>query len=213
MNFKSSIMKKNILIPLALMFTVFLFNYSNVSSQTNIAKGYVSGNWTIAGSPYQILGNIMVANNTTLTIDPGVTVNFQGSYKFYVQGRVIATGTQTDSIVFTSADKIYGWGGLRFEKTPLTNDTSVFKYCKIQYGNAIGATPNDNGGAFYFSYFSKVIIANCLISNCKSGNYGGGIYCQNSDLMITNNTIVKNTSAWGGGIYCTNNNSAAAKNS
>jgi hypothetical protein len=154
----------------------------------------------------------MVPNKLTLTIEPGVTVNFQGSYKFYVQGRVVAIGTQTDSIVFTATDKIYGWGGFRFDHTPDTNDSSKFKYCKIQYGFAFGETPNDNGGAFFFSYYSKAIISNCLITNCKATNFGGGIYFQNSHLDITENKILKNTADWGGGIYCSNSNSKITGN-
>ena len=128
----------------------------NSNAQTNIPGGNVSGTWTVAGSPYLIQASIMIPNDSTLTIEPGVTVNFQGTYKMYVQGRVIAIGTATDTIIFTAANTTDGWRGIRFENTPVTNDSSKFKYCKLQYGKATGASPDDDGGAFYFLGFSKV---------------------------------------------------------
>ena len=36
--------------------------------------------WTPAGSPYIIQANVSVTNNSTLTINPGTTVAFDGNY-------------------------------------------------------------------------------------------------------------------------------------
>jgi len=116
----------------------------NSNAQTNIPGGNVSGTWTVAGSPYLIQASIMIPNDSTLTIEPGVTVNFQGTYKMYVQGRVIAIGTATDTIIFTATDTTNGWRGIRFDNTPATNDSSKFFYCKLQYGKATGVSPDDN---------------------------------------------------------------------
>ena len=188
---------------LLLLLSFCILHFSFCSAQTNIPGGNVSGTWTVAGSPYLIQGSIQILNDSTLTIEPGVTVNFQGTYKMYVQGRVIAIGTATDTIIFTAADTTNGWRGIRFDNTPATNDTSKFFYCKLQYGKATGAYPDDEGGAFYFYTFSKAIISNCQIVNCEANNYGGGIYCSSSSPTITNNMIFNNSaSSWGGGIYC-----------
>ena len=69
-----------------------------------------------------------------------------------VQGRLLAIGTETDTIVFTKNDTTGfhnltipdgGWHGIRFMDTPTTNDSSKIVYCKLQYGKA-------NTGAGYY---------------------------------------------------------------
>ncbi len=189
----------------ALFFIILISTVLIGNCQTIIPGGSVSGTWTMAGSPYIIQGAIMIANDSTLTIEPGVMVEFQGSYKFLVLGQLLALGNPTDSITMTAANTTNGWLGIRFENTASTNDTSRIEYCKIQYGKAIGTSPNDCGGAFYFSDFSKAIISNSSISNCYADDDGGGIYCLNSNPNISNNSIKNNTSdSGGGGIFCDN---------
>ncbi len=54
---------------------------------------------------------------------------------------------------------------------------------------------------------SSTTIDGCIITNGKA-SYGGGIYCENSTLNITNNIIRSNiASEYGGGIYCCSNSS------
>ena len=139
-------------------------NYNSMKAQTTISGGNASGTWEVEGSPYLIAGSIMVPNDSTLMIESGVTINFQGSYKLYIQGRIIALGEINDSINFTTTDSLVGWLGIRFDNTPTTNDTSKFRYCKFQFGKALYDTAENKGGAFYLNDFSKVIISNCLIT-------------------------------------------------
>ena len=189
--------------------SVFLL-FSLCFASTNVPGGSVTGTWTLAGSPYLVQGAIMVPSGSTLTIEPGVTVNFQGSYKFYIQGRLLAIGTISDSITFTSSDISTGWLGIRFDNTPITNDTSKLIYCKIQYCKLTGTSNDANGGGLYFKSYSKAIISNCNISynsaTSLSGN-GGGICCDQSSPVIRDNTISFNSAiGYGGGIYCVNCN-------
>lgn len=210
----SSKMKKTLLFCfLTINFLLFTFG---LTASTTIPAGNVSGTWTLAGSPYLAQGNIQIADANTLTIQPGVTVNFQGHYKFNVQGRLIAIGSITDSIIFTAANTSNGWGGIRFENTPITNDTSRIVYCKLQYGKATGASPDDEGGGIYINVFSKVIISKSNISNCFANYFGGGIFCGNDNgigALINNNTISNNTSNYkGGGIFCEFSNPMISNN-
>lgn len=134
-------------------------------AQTNIQGGDVSGTWTSANSPYLVSGEITIPDGQTLTIMPGVAVIFTLNYKFNIQGRLLAIGTIRDTITFTAQDAAEGWHGLRFVKTPSTNDTSKIVYCKLQYGRASSGTGADLiGGAIYIESFDKLVVSNCLIT-------------------------------------------------
>jgi hypothetical protein len=189
--------------------TTFL---SQVQAQTVIPPGDVSGTWMLTGSPYQVQGDIQIPDGSTLTIEPGVTVEFQGHYALNVQGRLLAIGTVTDSIIFTVNDTtgfsqpdtiLGGWNGIQFIDTPLSNDSSKIKYCKLKYGKAVGTgLPDNNGGAIYIANFNKLEIANCLIiSNSAGGSNspaGGGLALYSSNIKLENNIISYNR-AWDGG--------------
>ena len=58
--------------------------------------------WTRANSPYTLTANIVVNSGVTLTVEPGVTVNF-GSYQMQVNGVLNARGNSNNKIVFTSS--------------------------------------------------------------------------------------------------------------
>jgi len=193
---------------IVLMFSLLTFD---LASQTIVPGGNVNGTWSLAGSPYLIQGPIQITDGSLLVIEPGVTVNFQGPYKLLVLGRILAIGNENDTITFTSDDIVAGWRGIRFDNTPVTNDTSKIIYCKLQYGNTTGAASDIHGGALFINSFSKVIISNCLITNNTAAFYcggcGGGIYCDNSSPVIKHNKITSNSASpicygSGGGIYC-----------
>jgi len=185
------------------------------SNPTTINAGNVSDTWTIAGSPYLINGDISIPNDSTLTIDPGVLVEFQGHYKLNVQGRLLAIGSKTDSIVFTVNDTTGfsdpnipdgGWHGIRFDSTAESNDSSKIVYCKLEFGKAIAMTVEENsGGAVSVYKFSKLKISNCLIYKNSGVGGGGGIAITSNSHPILINNIIKNNVAplgWdsGGGI-------------
>jgi parallel beta-helix repeat protein len=187
---------------------------------TDIQTGNVSGTWTLANSPYHINGEITIPDGQTLTIEPGVKVIFTGHYKFNVQGRLLAIGTQLDTITFTPQNPETGWHGIRFMSTPQTNDTAKIIYCKLQYGKANTGNDYDiSGGAIFVLNFSKLIISNCLLhhNSCgSSGQPGGGAICLwNSSSIICSNTLLNNNapaSGVGGGIICWQNANASISN-
>ncbi len=224
----------------AMILAFFLFfnivagvSYSNVgnphnSSAENSAKaadvhvitvsGDVFGTWD--SDTVKVEGDITIPDSQTLTIEPGVYVEFQGWYKLNVQGTLLAIGTAIDSIIFTVNDTTGfsnmditdgGWHGIRFDVTPTTNDSSKIMYCKLQFGKAVGDPPDRYGGALYLKRFSRLIIAHCLITkNCAYR--GGAIACfeewfVGSSPIVMNNKITHNrganeTYAFGGAIYC-----------
>ncbi len=127
-----------------LMFFVLAFCYLQIMLTPAFAETEVSGTistnttWTKAGSPYIVTGNITVKGTLAiLNIEPGVEVRFErgtGMTVEYPGGSVIAKGTQTSPIRFTSnlASPAPGdWTGIYFG-----NDTreATLEYCVVEYG-------------------------------------------------------------------------------
>ncbi|MBE0572834.1 MAG: T9SS type A sorting domain-containing protein [Ignavibacteriaceae bacterium] len=183
-------------------------------SQTYIPPGDVSGIWLVNNSPFYIQGDITIPNDSSLIIEPGVLVEFQGYYALNVQGRLLANGTETNNITFTIDDTtgFYnpdttqgGWNGIQFIDTPNENDTSKIIYCTLQYGKAVGSNPPDNsGGAIFVSNFNKVLISNSLITHNSAGGTnspcGGAIRAQFADITLSDNEISHNRAYYGGAI-------------
>lgn len=185
-------MKK--LLPICLLLSFCLY-YNFSKAATSVAAGTLSSaHWTLAGSPYNIMGHIIVANNDSLVIDPGVVVEFQGKYKLFCNGKIIANGTPSLPILFTVpvANRAIGWLGIRYDNTPITNGQSSFKYCTIEYGRA-NVTGDNAGGGLYFNNFGNCIIDNSVIRYCY-GTVGGAIYANKSSPTITNDSFYNNTS-------------------
>lgn len=145
------------------------------------------------GDTLYIYNDILIADNDSMIIDPGRVVLFMGHYSIHVQGKLIAMGTPSDSIVFTIADttgfsdihsNAGGWNGIRFEDTPAGNDSSLFAYCRFEYGKAVGDSANRYGGAIRLINFNKVRISNAEFSNNYSFFWGGSIYAQKANIDI-----------------------------
>jgi hypothetical protein len=182
-----------------------------MKAQTDIPGGAVSGVWTREGSPYHINGSVTVPNDSTLTIEPGVEVVLMGHYKLNVEGRLLAIGTQEDSIRFSAADTLAGWHGIRFQGTAATNDTSKIVYCVLRNGKANTGTGFDRcGGAILIADFDKVLVSNCLFdSNVQSGaemspviTAGPAIWVYRASPVITHSTFTHNRGSKGGAIIC-----------
>lgn len=188
---------------------------------TDVPGGTVSGVWTTAGSPYRINGEITIPNDSTLTIEPGVEVVFMGHYKFNVQGRLLAVGTQLDSIHFTAANTQTGWHGIRFHSTPGTNDSSKISYCSFRYGKANTGDYNGAdrcGGAISIRGFSKLAVAHSLFEfNMNDGNIaaatgGAAIYVTQGSPVITKNVFLYNTGTTDCAILCWYTNAVISNN-
>ena len=170
-------------------YVMLLVGMFTILSADTIPGGDVSGVWFADSSPYYIAGNIAVQANDTLTIEPGVLVNFLGVYTFSILGYLEAIGTETDSIAFTASTS---WSGLHITNNP---DTCRLEYCIFE-----------NFEYFLFSAIlcinTNPIISHCRISNNESYSEGGGITLYGSGAEISHCTITGNAGAEGGGVLC-----------
>lgn len=187
---------------------LFLMILPFAIGQTTIPVGEVYGEWLKSGSPYLIEGEINIPLDMTLTIEPGVTISFNGHYKFIIYGCLLAEGAPGDSITFTTDDQETGWHGLRFLYTETNGQPlSIITHCIVENGKAYGTCPDNCGGGIYIGH-SNPLISNSTIRNNSvvSGIAdwgGGGIYAEYGNPQIINNLIIDNFSGHdGGGIYC-----------
>ena len=137
-------------------------------------------NWTVANSPYEVcLAGVTVMPTITLTIEPGVTVQFAqgGGNKLNVNygGTLTAIGTLTQPITFTGVVATPGsWGGISALAT-LTPSRVSLSYVTLEYGGI-----NATSGAQVYAYNAVLTITNSLIRN---GN-GNGVLVESNSPKI-----------------------------
>ena len=169
-------MSKPLLLLIISVFAALRLSATNVS-------GPVTTNtlWSVVNSPYIVTGNVLVMEGITLTIEPGVEVRFDASKALQVNGTLVARGTATDSIRFTSnTTQIPGaWGNIYFTNSSadVVVDNagnyvsgSIMEYCLVEYGGTIEDTDAD------MLKLDEALpgIRHCTIKNAL--NAGIGIY-------------------------------------
>ena len=155
-----------------------------------LGGGTIHGNiaWEAlpAGIPYVAEGSIDVASGGTLTIAPGVEVQFAGATRglgALNDGRLIAAGTAQQPIKFTGTTKTPGsWDGIYFSGS---NDTpnldSLLRYVTIEYGGYSG------GNIYMENAYPR--ISHCVIRSSSSHGIFGRIAAgpRVSDTAINDN--------------------------
>jgi hypothetical protein len=174
---------------------------------TQVAAGAVSGTWTQDKSPYFVGGDLQVAENAELTIEPGVKVFFLGSYSLTVgkNAKLTAQGNAAQPIELTAWNRETGWAGLRFLDS---GNDDVLRYCWLSWakkttgfiptrssGDTGVAEPDSHGGAIYCSN-SDPTLESCRLTN-NVGDGGGAVYCVTSSPVLSNTLIANNTSLGG----------------
>jgi len=177
-------MKKQ-LEPFAILLTV-VFVIAGLGNRTlfPVAKAtYVEGAitqntaWTLVDSPFVLSGNLTVYPNATLAIEPSVEVRFGGEFSLFINGTLLADGTDDKMIRFTSNKQGPGagdWEGIVFAST----QTSSLTHCIIEYG--VNGTMVASGSLNV--QYSKV--------NWNSQN---GIVIMNGSVVIENSEVANNS--------------------
>ncbi|MCD4817847.1 MAG: right-handed parallel beta-helix repeat-containing protein [Candidatus Cloacimonetes bacterium] len=166
----------------------------------NGVQGTISSNTTWSDDFIYVSGDVTVNDNVTLTINPGTVVSFYENYKLNIDGRILAVGTEADSIKFT-ADPSTGWHGLRFDNTSTGNDSSKVVYCILENGDATGSGDDSDGGAVFIKVFPKIRIDKCSFRNNTAASDGGAIFIDWSDCKVLNSSFTGNSASNGGAAY------------
>ena len=206
--------------------TILIMLLSAATCFAECKSGTITGEtWTLAGSPYCVDGDILVES---LTIEPGVRIEFLGGYVFEIAGVLTAVGTDAFPILFTRAVDVSSWKGILFDHV---TDGSQLKYCRIEYANNSGVRiidsipimeycsikdnhSSDGGGGMKITLNTSstgLVLKNCDISSNTSSTHGGGLYLTLAaasltlcDCKVSNNSTninSSNASYYGGGIY------------
>ncbi|HET8861068.1 PKD domain-containing protein [Marivirga sp.] len=142
---------------------------------------------------YRVVANIDIS--ALLTINPGVTIQFEENLGFNVssEGSLSAVGTESDSIIFTGLEETRGfWKGLYFSDSE--NNANELTYCRVSYGGSsefYSTIGKGNIGIGYFSNTTNLRLNNSLIRDAD----GRGItldYRANARFPEFSNNAIRN---------------------
>lgn len=183
---------------------------------TDIPGGNISGVWTSENNPYIIQGDIRVAENESLLIEPGVEIRFDGGYKLSILGDFHAQGEEGNPVTFTSNTGANVWRGVRLDSLASTSDSARFEHCTIEKMFQQGifilddrvrmdhCTIQDNQGLYIGAVYMALgnpVIKNCHFENNNTGSQseGGAMYIWDASPLIQNNTFINNSATYSGG--------------
>ncbi|MFA5880052.1 MAG: right-handed parallel beta-helix repeat-containing protein, partial [Candidatus Margulisiibacteriota bacterium] len=199
-------------------YTSFILTIVGKDDPTTSGNITVDTTWKKSQSPILIQSDVCVQNGATLTIEPGVEVRFLGAYALKIHGTLIAKGTDTEKITFTSDKKepgswqcIYfapGSNGTNYMMTPAVSvyppldpvyeSGSIISNCVIEYAGAGGNDGNLQDGTYvgYTAAITCYYSAPYIYKNEIKNNAKDGIDIICSSYCIFRNTIVNNE--WNG---------------
>lgn len=174
------------------MFETNAFQGLLSKSVIRLPSSLASGTIVPMPVPYSSTG-LSIPTNTTVVLSPGTVIKSESSASITVDGDLIAAGTPTFPVVFTSADPKNGtrWGFLELRNRPAGSQT-VLENCLIEFtqtsspaglrlNNAsipiTGCTFSDNGlfGIDLFGDSAPVISNSVIVANLSHGiNSGSG---------------------------------------
>lgn len=167
-------------------------NFGVIQASTDVT-GIISSDttWTKANSPYSLTGPMLVSEGVTLTIEPGVTVNFN-EYYIKVNGTLVARGSNADPINCNGGSNISPNYAITFTSSSSDWNEQTATGCIIE--NSIlssiyisGASPKIDKNSISAFYAIDIYGGSSVISN---NNISGQISLHAGSPEIENNSII-----------------------
>jgi len=148
-----------------------------------------------------VIGNCVVPEGQTLTIESGTKVFFRNNYTIDVNGAINAIGSESDTIKFIAENTDLGWGGITlYDSDGEGVPASQFDYCLFSYGNANGINSYEQrGGAISIVNASNISIKNTVFYHNEADLMGGALYIENGLPEIFNCQFYNNYALTGVG--------------
>jgi hypothetical protein len=162
----------------SLILSSLLFCHVTIALSDTPVGGTCTGTWDLAGSPYLVTQDCVVPRYEKLTIKPGVTVIVGDNLSINVTGQLLAEGTQSQHITFTSPNESTTWNRIYFDSYGITfgSPASRFKYC--DFSNAHTAIHMYVQGR-HSDYYSppgmtemQIEISSCTFSDLETAIFG-----------------------------------------
>lgn len=165
-----------------------------INAQIVQVSGNQSGTWS---GEIHLIGDVMIPDGETLTVDAGTSVIADGYFGMTVLGNLYAIGEEGAWISFTVADttgysdydnpELGGWKGLYFHKP----GSVELRYCDFSYGKTHAG---GDGGVMRISMANGMEIANCRFHHNTTRRRGGAVYAENSSMLIHDSEVCDNLS-------------------
>ena len=166
------------------------------TSYTDLS-GSLSGTLSKSAGPYRITSDVYVPEDSTLTIEAGIEIHFNGFYSLTVSGRMLAIGSPTNYILFTSTPDNNStdrgdWEGIVFNNP---DQTSIMEFCNVRDGGLFVDYEEDVRGAIH-CVNSSPVIRKCILSD---NGYNAVYTRDNAAPLIDGCTMTNNAFS---GVVC-----------
>ncbi|MDP8245312.1 MAG: CotH kinase family protein [Candidatus Hinthialibacter antarcticus] len=156
--------------------------------------------WTKEMSPINVDDHVVVLENVTLTIEPGVDVQLAAGKGIVVFGTLKVNGVLNEPVRFSSKTADENWGGIAFNSTSLNSsiqfanfyDSGSFSYQGSQFNGAVSineceAEILDSGFFAIDTLGVNAVRARLHVARCTFESMGEMIHCSNSFSIIEHN--------------------------
>ncbi|MBM4165887.1 MAG: choice-of-anchor D domain-containing protein, partial [Ignavibacteria bacterium] len=180
----------------------FCFCRISTFSDTTTVGGNITTNttWSTVNSPYRVISEVLVFNGAMLTIEAGVTVLFDSGTGLRIgksgsfnsdAGSLIALGTASDSIRFTSSSEDTAqWKGIVFDNgSDVGGSNSVLAFCVFERAGETNTNADNEKANVFCKNTNTPSIANSAFRN--SDKYE--LYCSNANPSITQSSFSNST--------------------
>jgi len=166
------------------VFSMDIIETAKCSNSGTLVSGIIWENttWTLEGSPYIVVADVIVERDVFLTIEPGVVIKFTAGANLIIDGGLIAEGIPTNKITFTSNASIPtkgDWGGIL-----IRNNNTIISNVIVEYAQE----------GIRFQWYAPTEYMSLSIANIFVSNNGKGIVMDatRGSLVISDSVIFNN---------------------